>query len=104
MAAVRLAMRQIREILRQKWELRRSHREVARSLGVSVGTVSGVARRATKAGLDWAAVTALSEEELEARVLTPPPQAVRVEPDWAALHRECARPDVTLSLLHLEYL
>ncbi len=104
MAAARLAMREIREILRQKWELRRSHREVARSLSVSVGTVSGVARRAGAVGLDWAAVAALSEEELEARVVAPRPRAARSEPDWAALHRERTRPGVTLSLLHLEYL
>ena len=39
-------MRKIREILRQKWVLGRSHREVAASLGVSVGAVSAVETRA----------------------------------------------------------
>ena len=34
MATERLLMRHIREILRLKWTLRRSHRETARSLGI----------------------------------------------------------------------
>jgi hypothetical protein len=38
-------MRQIREILRQKWTLGRTHRSVAESLRVSLGTVSTVERR-----------------------------------------------------------
>jgi len=53
MAAERLSMRQIREILRQKWTLGRSHREVAGQLGAGLGTISGVERRARAAGLDW---------------------------------------------------
>ena len=42
MAGRRLSMRRTREMLRQKWALGRSHREVARSLGVSTGTISAV--------------------------------------------------------------
>ena len=68
MATERLSMRKIREILRHKWAVGRSHREVAASLGVSVGTVSGAAQRARDAGLDWAAVEALDDEALEARL------------------------------------
>ena len=56
MATERLSMRKLREILRQKWPLARSHRQVAASLNVSVGTVTAVLRRATHAGLDWAQV------------------------------------------------
>src|SRR5213593_4050996 len=37
MATERLSMRQTREILRQKWRLGRTHREVAQSLGISCG-------------------------------------------------------------------
>src|SRR3990170_4223634 len=62
MAAERLSMRQIREILRQKWTLGRSHRAVAQHLGAGLGTVSGVERRARAAGLDWPQVEALSDE------------------------------------------
>ncbi len=56
MATERLSMRQIREVLRQKWVLGRSHREVAESLRIGLGTVSVVLERATQAGLDWPTV------------------------------------------------
>ena len=39
MATPRLTMPKTKEILRQKWQLGRSHREVARSLSISPGVV-----------------------------------------------------------------
>ncbi len=106
MARSRLSMRETREILRQKWALGRSHREVAASLGVSVGAISGVLRRAEAAGLEWASVEALPEPELEARLYVPAEAqpGARPLPDFAALHGERQRRSVTLALLHLEYL
>jgi transposase len=59
MATERLSMRSIREVPRQKWVLQKSHREVARSLGLSAGAVGGVMVRASKLGLDWATAEAL---------------------------------------------
>ena len=82
MAGARLSMHETREILRQKWSQGRSHREVARSQGVSVGMVSATLRRAHAAGLsDWAAVTALTESDLESRLYGPPRKASRPVPD-----------------------
>src|SRR3989441_7197452 len=106
MATERLSMRQIREILRQKWTLGRTHRQVAEGLRVGLGTVSAVERRARAAGLDWAQVGPLSDEALEARVYGPPtpPTRHRIVPDCAYLHAERRKPGVTLELLHLEYL
>ena len=106
MAAERLSMRQIREILRQKWLLSCSHRQVAHSLHVGLGTVSSVVQRAHGAGLDWAQVEALSEEGLETRLYGARDGAGggRPLPDFAYLHAERRRPGVTLELLHLEYL
>ena len=49
----RLSMRKIRELLRLKHELGRSHREIAGSLGVSSSTVSYSLRRAREAGVSW---------------------------------------------------
>src|SRR2546427_711196 len=46
MATERLSMRQTREILRQKWSLGRTHREVAQSLGISCGAVGTTVLRA----------------------------------------------------------
>jgi transposase len=106
MATERLSMRQIREILRQKWVLSCSHRQVAASLAVSLGTVTSVLRRAAHAGLDWAQVQSLTDAALETRLYGAPatPGATRPLPDCAYLHTERKKPGVTLELLHLEYL
>ena len=65
MATERLLMRHIREILRLKWTLRRSHRETARSLGISAGAVASVVTRAQAMALTWDAVGTLSDDALE---------------------------------------
>ena len=44
MSQKRLSMRKIRELLRLKYDLGRSHREIARSLGIAASTVSGADR------------------------------------------------------------
>jgi transposase len=106
MATERLSMRKIREILRLKWVLGRSHREIARATGVGLGTVSEVAWRARTAGIDsWAVVETLDEPTLEARLypsLAPTPG--RTLPDPKYLAKELRRQGVTLRLLHAEYL
>jgi transposase len=107
MAAERLSMRQVKEVLRQKWVLRRTHREVAQSVGVSTGAVSGALTRATAAGLDWKQVESADEATLEARLYGPPAGSTTAErpaPDPAYIHAERSKAGVTLELLHLEYL
>ena len=106
MANERLSMRKTREILRLKWELGRSHREVATSLGVGLGTVSLALERAIAAGLVWPAVEAMSETELDRRLYRRKelPLGDRPAPDFAYLHTELRRQSVTLELLHHEYL
>jgi transposase len=106
-AAERLSMRCVKEVLRQKWVLKKSNREVARSIAISAGYVSGVMTRAAAKGLDnWAAVSLLTEDELEERLYGPKVAAgaSRPLPDPAHIHAERQRPGVTLELLHLEYL
>jgi transposase len=106
MATERLAMHQVREILRQKLTLKRSHREVVEALGVSLGKISGVVGRATALGLSWEAVEGLDDEALEVRLYGPriATRQARPLPDPAELHVELRRAGVTLQLLHLEYL
>jgi len=104
MATERLSMRKTREILRQKWKLGRSHREVAASLGLSLGAVSGALARATAAGLSWDAVEALRDEAVEERLYRAKPVTTRAAPDCEYLHAERKKASVTLELLHLEYL
>jgi hypothetical protein len=101
-------MRKLQEILRKKWELGLSNRDVARSVGVSNGSVDNAVKRALPAGFtDWASVTSLTEEELEARLYQRPQFPMvpgpRPEPDCAWIHRERKRPGVTLEILHDEY-
>lgn len=98
-------MRQTKEILRQKWLLGRSHRQIAASLGVSAGVVGETMRRAKAAGLgEYAAVEALAPSVLEARLYPSAAVPVRPLPDCVWIHRERRRAGVTLELLHLEYL
>jgi transposase len=101
-------MHQAREILRHKLLLKRSHRQVIKAVGVSMGTVSAVVVRATLLGLDWDEVEALDDEALDVRLYGPRcatrGTCTRPLPDAAALHVELRRPGVTLQLLHLEYL
>ena len=107
MATVRLPMRKAKEILRLKWDLRRTHRDVCASLSVSMGAVTDAVARATAAGLDSAAVQAMSEEALEAvlykRLEGVPATSARPPPDCAAIEAERHKVGVTLALLHQEY-
>jgi len=98
-------MRKTREILRQKWELGRTHREIAASVGQSLGAVAATLGRARAAGLDWAQAQALSDAALEERIYGPRAEATpRPMPAFEYLHAERKKPGVTLELLHLEYL
>ena len=62
--------------LRQKWAVRQTHREVAQSLRIGLGTVSGVERRACAASLGWANVERLTDEALETRLYPRPARAL----------------------------
>lgn len=98
-------MRKTREILRLKWLLGRSHREIAKALSVGVGTPSDVAKRALVANITtWDQVAALTDDELDQRLYIEQPKAsARPLPDPAKIHIELRRPCVTLRLLHEEY-
>ena len=105
MATPRLTMSRTKEILRQKWLLGRSHRQVAKSLSVSAGVVGSMLARAAKAGLkSWPEVEALDDAELDQRLYDRKVESTRPLPDCAWIHAERSKPGVTLQLLHHEYL
>ena len=106
MATKRLPMRRTREILRQKFLLNRSYRDIACSLGVSIGTAVNAVSRARAQGLDWSATEALTDAALEAQLYrrAPLPTGERPVPDCVYLHTELHKSGVTLELLHVEYL
>ena len=106
MPAERLSMRQIREVLRLRFASRLSQRAIAKSLRLSQGAVSTYLTRARAAGIVWPLPDELDDAQLEA-LLYPPAPAIAADqrpmPDWAWVHRELRRPDVTLALLWEEY-
>jgi transposase len=103
----RLLMRQVREILRLKYEQRLPHRAIARACGIGVGTVGAYCHRAQQASLTWPLPAEWDDAQLEARLFQRVGLVVgapRPLPDMAWLHQELKRPGVTLLRLHLEYL
>src|SRR5260221_6266124 len=102
----RLSMRKIQEVLRLRWQCALSHREIAASCQLGVGTVCEYLRRAAAAGLRWPLPEGLGEDELNAR-LFPPPVSVAGEarplPVWAEVERNLKRKGVTLQMLLEEY-
>ena len=106
MPAERVSMRQIREVLRLRFASKLPQRAIAKSLRLSQGTVSGYLRRTRAAGVSWPLPEDLDDVQLEA-LLFPPSPAIAADqrpvPDWAWVHRELRRPNVTLALLWEEY-
>ena len=83
-----------------------SQRAIGQSLQLSVGAVNAYLSRSRMAGLSWPLPAELDDAQLET-LLYPPPRAVASErrpaPDWAVVHRELRRPNVTVALLWEEY-
>ena len=100
-------MNQVKEILRLRWAQRRTVREVARALGISVGVVQKVTNRARDAGVTWEELAELDEAAVNVRLYGPKISSSRVlrpEPDPVEIHKGLMSKGVTLQLLHLEYL
>jgi len=99
-------MRQIREVLRQKWGLGLSNRRISDSCGVSRPTVAEYLRRAKAAGLSWPLSSELDDAELERKLFPAAPSIAAKEcavPDWSVVHEESKRKGVTMALLWDEY-
>jgi transposase len=106
MPGERLSMRKIRELLRLRWEQHLPQRAIGHSLRLSQGSVSEYLNRARRAGLTWPLPDAVDDARLEALLFPPPPDVARDQrpvPDWAIVHRDLRRPNVTLALLWDEY-
>ena len=102
----RLSMRQIKEILRLKHQAGLSHRQIARSCGLSHTAVSNYLERAHQAGLGWPLPDELDEVQLHGLLFGTAPAAsapARPLPDLEYVHQELKRTGVTLHLLWEEY-
>jgi transposase len=99
-------MRKIKEVLRLKWDLRLSNREISSSIKVSPSTVGDCLRRAARAGLSWPLSTEIGEEDLEQKLYSParskaPESSHNI--DWSNINKELKRKGVTRELLWYEY-
>lgn len=102
----RLSMRKVREVLRLRFECGRSHAEIAAAAVVGETTVGDYLARARRAELTWEIARGLDDAEIERRLFrdvgrNEPPARVPIDFGW--VHRELARPGVTLQTLWVEY-
>ena len=106
MPAARIAMRQVREVLRLN-AAGVSGNEIARRVGVASSTVRLTLKRLAVAGLGWPLPVEMTDTALEAQLFAAAgkKQGHRrlAEPDWAAVHRELKRKHVTLQILWDEW-
>src|SRR3954463_3968876 len=107
MPAERIAMRQVREVLRLN-AAGVSGNEIARRVGVASSTVRLTLKRLAVAGLIWPFPAEPTHPGLGAQLFTEAGKKQghrrRAEPDWAAVHRELKRKHVTLQILWDEYI
>jgi len=99
-------MRKIREVLRLKFELDLSERQISKSAQISRSTIGDYLRRFAVSGLSWPLPIGLADADIDARLFPPKPaipDAQRPTPDWALVNRELRRKGVTLFLLWQEY-
>lgn len=106
MAARRLSMRKIKEVLRLKWQNGCSNKQIAQSCNIARSTVREYLKRAQETGLRWPLDPVLDDTALE-NLLFPlreaPCSSQRQMPSMEYLFRELKRPRVTLQLLWYEY-
>jgi transposase len=107
MPAERIAMRQVRDVLRLN-AAGVSGNEIARRVGVASSTVRLTLKRLAAAGLSWPLPSDMTDRVLEGQLFTAAGKKQghrrRGEPDWAAVHRELKRKHVTLQILWDEYI
>ena len=99
-------MRNLRGILRLRFQAGLSLRQIKGSQRVSLGAVQKIISKADLLSLDWEKITRLDDQHL-ARLFYPESDS-RVSnqfqcPDWVEVHRELRRKGVTKHLLWEEY-
>lgn len=101
----KLSMRKISELLRQKFELNRSHRDIANSLNISIGSITDYLARAKAAGITWPLPANITEQDLYDKLFLPVKGATKKRPlpNLEDVHRELRKKGVTLHLLWHEY-
>jgi transposase len=108
-----MSMRKLKDVLRLRFELDLSHRQIARSCDIGLGTVHDYLQRAEVAGVKWPLPEGWDEQRLEAALFavnqpSNPPKAEedsgKALPDFAKIHEQRQRHrHLTLQLLWEEY-
>ena len=108
MPAERVAMRDVRVIIRLKFLSSLTTSEIARRLGLARSTVRETLSRFESSDLIWPLPEGLSDEGLEAALYanrrSKRGHRRHAEPDWPAVHREMKRKHVTLLIVWDEYI
>jgi transposase len=99
-------MRKIKEVLRLKWDLGLSNRDISNSIQVSPSTVGDCLKRVSRAELTRALVADMEDEKLEQILYAPlrnkaPAGSHNI--DWGHINLELKRKGVTRELLWHEY-
>lgn len=98
-------MRKISEILRLRYELNCSYRDIARSQNVGVTTIGEYIARAKSAGIRWPLPEGLLEDDLYKKLFLPSVSKNKNKPlpDWEWVYKELRKKGVTRQLLWREY-
>ncbi|MCP4253730.1 MAG: IS21 family transposase [Candidatus Scalindua sp.] len=103
MSRSKLKMRQIREILRYRFDHGVSLNNIKKTLNISKGSVVNTLKRFEESSLSWPLPNDLSDSQLE-QILYPPSSSKSTKCDLVeGLEKELSRPHVTLQLLYEEY-
>lgn len=103
----RLAMTLIREVLRLKYESNLSHRQIARALRISVGSVANYLAAFERFGVEYPLRSEITDEilsgMLSASTAKPSKEPPFILPDYANIHEQLKLKGVTRQLLWEEY-
>ena len=107
MPGARLTMRKVKEVLRLRYGMGLSVRQIARSCSISNGAVVNYLQRAQAAHLSWPLPEGLDDAAIEARLFPSVTNAAARGaplPDFARIHEELSKHRyLTLALLWQEY-
>jgi transposase len=108
-----MSMRKLKDVLRFRFELGLSHRQIARSCSIGLGTVHEYLQRAEAAGVKWPLPEGWDEQKVEAALFAASPANVppktkeeggKALPDFAKMHEQRQKHrHLTLQLLWDEY-
>jgi transposase len=105
MAMSRLHMKKIREVLRLRFDLGLTFREIANSINGASSSVGDCVMRFKASGLTWPIPSDVNDTDLELRLYPGQPSSLlpKSTPNWMYIHAELKKRSVTKMLLWQEY-